>query len=144
MCIRDRSTTPNVILIVDSDMKILEFNQKAEKVFKITRSEALNMYLYELIDTSDFEEVLLTSQSIFNKKVEYEAYNITTLQTLVPTNSHNAVLGIFQDITEEEEKNKQRYKMEIETVEMAQKVIDKQMMAVSYTHLDVYKRQMIR
>ena len=41
---------------------------------------------------------------------------------------HNCVLGIFQDISYEEEQIKQAYKVKIETIEMAQKVIDKQML----------------
>ena len=37
-------------------------------------------------------------------------------------------MGLFQNITVEEVKKKQQYTLKLETVEMAQNVIDKQMM----------------
>ena len=40
----------------------------------------------------------------------------------------DSVMGLFQNITVEEVKKKQQYTLKLETVEMAQNVIDKQMM----------------
>ena len=113
-------TTPNIIIVVDADMKIVEFSGAARSYFHITRSEALNKYLYELIDHTDFEEVMLTHNNIYGKKVDYPDRKLATLQ--------NNVLGIFQDVTSVEEKKQQAYKVKVETIEMAQKVIDKQML----------------
>jgi uncharacterized Fe-S cluster-containing protein len=121
-------TTPNVILLVDSEMKIVEFSGAAELYFHIPRAKAREMYLYELIDHSDFEEVLTTHKAIMGKKVEYPDRGLTTLQNIVYVHEQDAVLGIFQDITKEEEFNKQAYKVKVDTIEMAQRVIDKQML----------------
>ena len=120
-------TTPNVIIIVDSDMKIVEFSHAAENYFHKTKAQALEMYLYEFIDHRDFEYVLSTHSSVLGKKVSYEERGITTLQNIVYLEDQNGVLGIFQDITHEEEKSRQAYKVKVDTIEMAQKVIDKQM-----------------
>ena len=40
----------------------------------------------------------------------------------------DSVMGLFQNITAEEVKKQQQYTLKLETVEMAQNVIDKQMM----------------
>ncbi|BCN31399.1 [Fe-Fe] hydrogenase large subunit C-terminal domain-containing protein [Anaeromicropila herbilytica] len=122
------STIPNMIIVVDSELKICEFNEAAERVFHKKRKEALSLYLYDLIDPIDFIEVLESQKNIMNKKVSYEQYKTTTLQSIVYLNDQNGVMGVFKDITKEEEKNKQAYKVKVETIEMAQKVIDKQMM----------------
>lgn len=121
-------TTPNVILLVDSEMKIIEFSRGAEKVFGVSKKEAIGHYLFEFIDHRDFEDVLNTQGKLIGKKVTYQEYDITTLQSLVYVREINGVLGIFQDISSEEEKSKQAYKMKMDTIEMAQRVIDKQMM----------------
>lgn len=121
-------TTPNIIIIVDADMKICEFNYAAVKQFKKSRSEALEMYLYEFIDPSDFEEVLEKHKGISLKKVCYEDIGLTTLQNIVYLKEQNGVMGIFQDVSSDEEKVRQAYKVKVETIEMAQKVIDKQML----------------
>lgn len=121
-------TTPNIIILVDSDMKIVEFSGAAEIHFRLPRAKAIEKYLYELIDHTDFEEVLITHNSIMGKKVEYKDKGLVTLQNIVYVKEQNAVLGIFLDITKEEENNIQAYKVKMDTIEMAQKVIDKQMM----------------
>ncbi|MDF2950715.1 MAG: putative sensor protein [Anaerocolumna sp.] len=85
-------TTPNIILIVDSDMKIIEFSGKAEDYFHVSKSKASEMYLYEIIDSMDFEKVLNTHEPIIGKKVTYPKLNLTTLQSIVYVEKQNAVL----------------------------------------------------
>ncbi len=121
-------TTPNIIIVVDSDMRIMEFSRAAEKLFHVPRAKAKEMYLFEFIDHSDFQTVLDTHQNIIGKKVVYSDLNFTSLQSIVYMKEQNSVLGIFQDISYEEEQNRKAYKVKMETIEMAQKVIDKQMM----------------
>lgn len=121
-------TTPNIIMIVDSDMKIVEFNRAAEKHFGKTKAEAVEMYLYEFIDHTNFENVLLTHSNILGRRVQYDDRSLTTIQNIVYMKDQNSVLGVFQDVSYEEEKNKKAYKIQVETIEMAQKVIDKQML----------------
>ena len=121
-------TTPNAIIVVDSEMKIMEYNLAAEQYFHVPPAEAKQKYLYEIIDHSNFEYVLHTHNSLLGKKVTYEEYGLTTLQNIVYVAEQDSVLGIMLDITLEEEKEKKAYEIKMETIEMAQKVIDKQMM----------------
>lgn len=121
-------TSPNIVLIVDKDMKILEYSAVGEIYFGKTRQEALNMYLYELIDSSDFQWVYESHQNIHGKKVTYGEYRISTLQNIVYIDKVDVVLATFIDITKEEEQAKQDYIKKLETIDLAQKVIHKQMM----------------
>lgn len=121
-------TSPNVVLIVDKDMKILEYSAVGEKYFSKTRQEALDMYLYEFIDPSDFQWVLDTHQNIHGKKVTYKEYGVTMLQNIVYIQKENAVLATFIDITQQEEQARMEYETKLDTIDLAQKVIHKQMM----------------
>ena len=121
-------TSPNIVLIVDKEMKILEYSAVGEKYFGKTRQEALTMYLYELIDPSDFQWVYDTHQKIHGKKVTYAEYKVSTLQNIVYIENENVVLATFIDITKEEEWERQEYEKKLETIDLAQKVIHKQMM----------------
>lgn len=121
-------TSPNVVLIVDEDMKILEYSAVGEKYFGKTRKEALDMYLYEFIDPTDFQWVFDTHQNIHGKKVTYTEYGVTMLQNIVYIKKENAVLATFIDITAQEEKARQDYETKLATADLAQKVIHKQMM----------------
>lgn len=121
-------TSPNIVLIVDKDMKILEYSAVGEKYFGKTRQEALDMYLYEFIDPSDFQWVYQSHQKIHGKKVTYGEYGFSTLQSIVYIEKEDAVLATFIDITREEELTKQEYEKKLETIDLAQKVIHKQML----------------
>ena len=62
------SATPNYIIAVDRDLRIIEFNTAAQKRFGVSRKEALKADLFEFMDPSDFEHVFLTGQSIHDKR----------------------------------------------------------------------------
>ena len=121
-------TSPNIVLIVDEEMKIKEYSNVGEKYFGKTRTEALQMYLYEFIDPVDFQWVFDTHQNIHGKRVNYPEYKLSTLQNIVYIEKENAVLATFIDITKEEEQAREDYERKLETIDLAQKVIHKQMM----------------
>lgn len=121
------SLTPNYIIAVDSDMYIKEFNVAAQKLFKITRAAALNQKLSKFIDTADFEQVIANKSSIYDKKVRYDDLDIVTEQTIVYSSERNMAIAIIKDVTNEEKEKEALYNRKLESVEMAQKVIDKQM-----------------
>lgn len=121
------SVTPNSIIAVDRDMRIIECNLAAQKQFGVTRKQALHSYLFEYMDHKDFENTFITQLNTYDKKVEIPQLGIVTEQTLIYVREQNIVIGIIRDVTEEEKKSQSVYHMKLESVEMAQKVIDKQM-----------------
>lgn len=121
--------TPNITIIVDNDLNIIEFNTAAENAFKITRHEAMQKCIYEIMDSSDFQYVFDSKNSIPDKKVHFKDYGVVAMQTIVYIAKENIAMGIYKDITREEIALENKYKLRNETMEMAQKVIDKQMVA---------------
>lgn len=122
------NTSPNIVLIVDRDLQILEYSAVGEKYFGKTRSQALECRLDDLIDPSDFVEVLDSHTNIHGKKVSFPQYQLIALENIVYLDSQDAVLATLIDITEAENRSRQEYEKKLETVDMAQKVIEKQMM----------------
>lgn len=122
------SVTPEIIIIVDEDLKIKEFNNAAEVAFNIPREKAVQKYLYELIDAVNFQQVFEHKRSIMNRKISYQSYGLTTIQNIIYVRSQKVAIGFFRNITNEEKEKENRKKFRIEGVNMAQKIIDKQMM----------------
>jgi len=120
-------TSPNAVILLDKEMKIMEYSAVGEKYFGKTRAEALKMYLFELFDPADCEYVYQTHSNIHGKKVDYPDYRITTLQNIVYIPREDAVLMSIMDITQQEHAAKKDYEKKLETAELAQKVISKQM-----------------
>ena len=121
--------TPNLILVVDEELKVCEINAAARKAFNVTRTDALERYLYEFMDPNDFEFVLESHQTILDKKVYLEEYHLATEQTLVYLPKQHGVMAIIRDVSAEHQQEERLYKLRMETMDMAQKVIDKQMVA---------------
>ncbi len=119
---------PTAILAVNSDMQIVEFSKAAEQCFGKSRSEVKRKPLSSIIQDDDFRKVYRSHNNIHGKKVFYPQYQLYMVQDIIYMEEQDSVMGLFQNITAEETKKKQQYTMKLETVEMAQDVIDKQMM----------------
>lgn len=120
--------TPNLIFVIDDEMRIRECNRMAQQYLGVSREEALERYIFEFIETEDIEQVLRTRQSIMNKKIDLPQIHLKAEEKIVYISNLNSVLVIYQDITKEEQAKEKRYHLKMETIEAAQKVIDKQMM----------------
>ena len=120
--------TPNLIFVIDDEMRIRECNRMAQQYLGVSREEALERYIFEFIETEDIEQVLRTKQSIMNKKIDLPQIHLKAEEKIVYISNLTSVLVIYQDITKEEQAKEKRYHLKMETIEAAQKVIDKQMM----------------
>lgn len=120
--------TPSVVLIVDSEYRIRECNKKGQELLGVGKEEALERYIFEFIEIEDIEETFRTKESIYNKKIKMEHGRLTMQETIVYIKDLDCVLVKFQDVTREEKMKEQHYELKLETLEIAQKVIDKQMM----------------
>lgn len=119
--------TPEIVLIVDSAFQIIEFNKRAEDVFGINKSEAVNKMIFEIMDASDFEQVLEDHLSIKRKKIHLSGLGLVLVENIIYIEEMDAMLAIFQDITDEEAEMERQLQMRMDTVDIAQQVIDKQM-----------------
>jgi iron only hydrogenase large subunit-like protein/uncharacterized Fe-S cluster-containing protein len=121
--------TPNVIVVVDEQLNVCELNTAAQQVFNATRAEAIGQPLDLYLDPSDFDFVLHNGQNVLDKKVSLPEYNMTCEETLVYLPRQHGVMAILRDISGEEAQERQLYQLRVDTMNMAQKVIDKQMVA---------------
>jgi uncharacterized Fe-S cluster-containing protein len=120
--------TPNLVLIVNRELRICECNKLAQKFLGVNRKEALESYIFEYIETQDIEEVLDTKKAIINRKIDHPQIHLKAEQSIVYIENLDSVLIIYQDISKQELAKEKRLNLKMETVEMAQRVINKQMM----------------
>ena len=121
-------SSPNLIGLVDKDLMIIELNPAAESFFKIEKDEADGMPLGMYLDDQEFERVRTFRKNVRNEKITFEEYdNSTILQTIYWLEQNQMFLWLAVDITKDERAKKKLQTLKIETVEMAQQVIAKQM-----------------
>lgn len=121
-------SSPNLIGLVDKDLMIIELNPAAESFFKIQKDEANGMPLGMYLDDDEFERVRTFRKNVRNEKITFEEYDDSTLlQTIYWLEQNQMFLWLAVDITKDERAAKKLQTLKMETVEMAQQVIAKQM-----------------
>lgn len=121
------NTTPNAIFALNEKLLIQEANLSAKKIFGIDNLELSGRSIYEILESEDFQDVIESRQNIYDKKYYYEKYDMTVKQSIIYVPEHNIVVAIIQDITDEQKRIEQLHQVREQNVELAQKVIEKQM-----------------
>ena len=82
------------------------------------------------MDPKDFMEVRTTGRDIRNKKVYLAEYKRYIEQSVVYDKDSHLLIGIMRDITDEQNEREKKESISRQTVEVADKVVDKQMRIV--------------
>lgn len=119
--------TPNMIIMINEDLEILEMNPAAKQFFDATKQDYLHFPIGTLLDETVFLNVKETKQSLLNQKSVIKSNGGTVLQSVIWSEYHQMILWIGSDMTCDEVKAKKLQHMKIEAIDMAQQVINKQM-----------------
>ena len=118
----------NSIIIADMDLKVLRINPALEKVSKIKMSDAVGMDVSEFIPEEYFKQVLESGNDIVGEKINIEKFGFTGLMNIMYMKEERNFMVTIQDITADEKRRAELEKLRLSTVDVAQNVIDKQMM----------------
>jgi len=119
--------SPSIILIVDLDLNILDLNPVGEKVFNIESNSVKNKPLSLIMPDKDFKYVLKTEENMEGRKLNLEKYGLIVYERIIYLPKNKILFGILNDITDDELKKEQIVNFKMNTLETADKVIEKQM-----------------
>lgn len=119
--------SPNILIITDLSLNILDLNPEGEKTFKTKMANIKGQHLSGILNTEDYEEALRTEQNIIGRKVYLEKYGLTSYESIIYLPKNKIIFGILNDVTDEELKKNQLVNLKLNTIETADKVIEKQM-----------------
>ncbi|MDD2494066.1 MAG: [Fe-Fe] hydrogenase large subunit C-terminal domain-containing protein [Tissierellia bacterium] len=119
--------SPNILVITDLNLNILDLNPVGEKIFKAKIDIIRGHHLSSILSTEDFDEAINLEQNIIGKKINLENYGITAYESIIYLPKNKVIFGILNDITNEELKKNQLVNLKLNTIETADKVIEKQM-----------------
>ena len=123
--------TPNAIFVLNESLEIQQMNKTAREMFNIKNiHDVLNEPVVRILDPLPFVNVLNDGVNIRDKKVYLAEYNKYVEQTIILDRSYHIMICFMRDVTEEElQKNKKETKSK-NTVDIADKVIEKKMRVV--------------
>jgi uncharacterized Fe-S cluster-containing protein len=119
-------SSPNGVIIVNSDLTIHQFNAEAQRMFNPEAKQTKDVCLAAFLDPKDFIEVLATGKSLY-LRVEYAALGLVTRQVIYALPAYSLVVGIITDITEDERRHRELEAKHQVTIQRATAVIANQM-----------------
>ncbi len=119
--------SPNIIFMLDKQLKIKEANPRAESAFQIDAKAWKGRDVSDLLEPETFINVLETKKNLYNHRRAYSKYGLTLLESVLYIEEQEVVLCIMSDVTRQEKHQMEMSEMKKNTIDAAQKVIDKQM-----------------
>ena len=123
--------TPNGLIVLNEELEVQQINEAARNIMNIRSStDILGDLVVRIMDPKDFMEVRTTGRDIRNKKVYLAEYKRYIEQSVVYDKDSHLLIGIMRDITDEQNEREKKESISRQTVEVADKVVDKQMRIV--------------
>ena len=123
--------TPNGIIVLNEELEVQQINESARSIMNIRSSnDILGDLVVRIMDPSDFIEVKSTGRNIRNKRVYLAEYKRYVEQSVLYDKDSHLLIAIMRDVTDEESEREKKEKISRQTVEVADRVVDKQMRIV--------------
>lgn len=123
--------TPNGLIVLNEKLEVQQINRAAQRILNLrSPSDILGDNVVRVLDPTDFQSAAKTLRGVHGKReylAEYEKY---VEKTVVYDREYHLILCILRDVTEEENQRQKKEDISRQTVEIADKVVDKQMRIV--------------
>ena len=123
--------TPNGLIVLNENLEVQQINAAARKIMNIrSESDVLGEPVIRILDPAVFVSVRNSGRSVRDQKVYLAEYKKYIEQTVVFDPDSRMLVGIMRDITDEEAERERKTRINQQTVEVADTVVEKQMRIV--------------
>ncbi|MCR5283164.1 MAG: histidine kinase [Lachnospiraceae bacterium] len=123
--------SPNGLIVLNEKLEVQQVNEAARRILNLRSAEdILGDQVVRILEPKDFANVLETGRALHDKREYLAEYGRYVEKTVVYDRDYKTLLGILRDVTEEELQRKKKEDISRQTVEIADKVVDKQMRIV--------------
>ncbi|MBQ7922566.1 MAG: histidine kinase [Clostridia bacterium] len=125
------NNTPNGLLVLNENLEVQQINVAARKIMNIrAESDVLGEPVVRILDPSVFVNVRQTGRTVTDQRVYLAEYKKYIEQTVVYAPDSHLLICIMRDLTDEESEREKKERINRQTVEVADKVVEKQMRIV--------------
>ena len=123
--------TPNGILVLNENLEVQQVNDAALRIMNLrSASDIMGDQVVRILDPGDFLSVRRSGKSIRNRRIYLAEYDKYVEQSILYDASYHILICLMRDITEEEAQKEKKEEISRQTVETADKVVEKQMRVV--------------
>ena len=125
------NNTPNGIVVLNENLEVQQINRAALGLMNISRaSDVMGEPVVRILDPKVFMDVKNTGRGVSGQHVYLAEYDRYVEQTVVFDKEYRILICIMRDVTDEAIEREKKEEMSRQTVEIADKVVDKQMRIV--------------
>ena len=123
--------TPNGLIVLNDNLEVQQINAAAMKIVNLRNDgDILGDQVVRILDPIHYMKVRDTHQSIVNQRDYLAEYGKYVEQTILYDQSGHLIIGIMRDVTEEVAAQERKDRVNMQTIEITDKVVDKQMRIV--------------
>ena len=123
--------TPNGLIALNEDLEVQQINNAARKIMNIrAASDVLGEPVVRILDPTVFIQVKNSGRSVRNQRTYLAEYKKYVEQTVVYDPDSRMLIGIMRDVTDEEADREKKARINKQTLEVADTVVEKQMRIV--------------
>ncbi len=123
--------TPNGLFVLNEQLEVQQINEAARKIMNIrAASDVLGENVIRILDPTIFLNVIEKNRQVRDERVFLAEYNRYVELTIVYDRDSHLLICIMRDVTDEENEREKKERIERQTIEVADKVVDKQMRIV--------------
>ena len=123
--------TPNGLIVLNESLEVQQINEAAMRIMNIrSASDVLGTQAIRILDPTVYMNVLTSGKNVKNERVDLAEYSRYVEQSVVYDRDSHLLVGIMRDITDEEYERERKESISRKTIEVADKVVDKQMRIV--------------
>ena len=125
------NNTPNGLIVLNDNLEVQQINNAARKIMNIrATSDVLGEPVVRILDPSVFVQVRNSGRTVRNQRTYLAEYKKYVEQTVVYDADSHMLIGIMRDITDEESERDRKARINKQTIEVADTVVEKQMRIV--------------
>lgn len=125
------NNSPNGLIVLNENLEVQQINTAARKLMNIrSANDILGDQVIRILDPKVFMDVLRTKRNIHDERVYLAEYKRFVEQSVVYDQDSHLLIGIMRDITDEQNEREKKENISRQTIEVADKVVDKQMRIV--------------
>ena len=123
--------TPNGLIVLNENLEVQQINNAARKIMNIrAASDVLGEPVVRILDPTVFVQVKNSGRTVRDQRTYLAEYKKYVEQTVVYDSDSRMLIGIMRDITDEEADREKKARINKQTVEVADTVVEKQMRIV--------------
>ena len=123
--------TPNGLIVLNDKLEVQQINSAARRLLNIrSASDVLGAQVVRILEPTIFRTVLQTCRNVTGQRMYLAEYRIYVDMTVMYDRDSHLLIGIMRDVTEEESARERKETIGQQTIEVADRVVEKQMRIV--------------